>query len=135
MARRAGVSADVQRILDDPGDRQTLIVLFIPSHDKDDNELPNQDVWADSALDLFAEQFDGATAFLTYAGIYRDKTRGKNLRDKPILVECYTLIDNVNDPAKLTVLVEFMKRMGRECRQAAVGVVIKNSFHEITDFD
>jgi hypothetical protein len=127
-------AANVQRILDDPGDRQTLVVLFIPSHDSDEKELPHQDVWADSALDLFADLFNGATAFSTYAGIYRDKKRGKNLRDKPILVESYTDVENIKDAGKLTALVEFMKRMGRECKQVAVGVVISNSFHEIADF-
>ncbi len=40
----------------------------------------------------------------------------------------------VTDVAKLTQLVEFMKRMGRETDQAAVAVVIENTFHEITDF-
>jgi hypothetical protein len=134
MAGKGKIAAEVQEILDDPGDQQTLVVLFIASHDREEQELPDQDVWADSALDLFADLFSGATAFSTYAGIYRDKTRGKNLRDKPILVESYTNVENVKDAAKLTALVEFMKRMGRECRQAAVGVVINNSFHEITDF-
>ena len=67
MARRGGVSADVQRILDDPGDRQTLIVLFIPSHDKDEKELPDQDVWAESALDLFADQFEGVQLLLQHS--------------------------------------------------------------------
>ena len=134
MATKGKIPAVVQKILDDPGDQQTLVVLFIPSHDGDEEELRDQDVWADSALDLFADLFNGATAFSTFAGIYRDRKRGKNLRDKPILVESYTDVENVKDAGKLTVLVEFMKRMGRECKQAAVGVVINNSFHEITDF-
>jgi hypothetical protein len=134
MSGKGKTAEEVQRILDDPGDRQTLIILFIPSHDRDEKELTNQDVWAESALDLFAELFTGATAFSTYGGIYRDQNRGKNLRDKPILVESYTSVENVKDADKLTVLVDFMKRMGRECKQAAVGVVISNSFHEITEF-
>jgi len=108
--------------------------LFIPSHDKDQKELPAPDQWADAALDLFAELFGGATAFETYAGIYRDKVSGKDLKDKPILIESYTLMQNVKDVQKLNKLVDFMKRMGKETRQAAVAVVIDNTFHEVTEF-
>jgi hypothetical protein len=127
---------DVQRILKDieSGDRKSLVILFIPSHTKKENEIAAQDQWADAALDLFAELYDGATAFNTYAGIYRDKVRNKDLKDKPILVECYAARSQVIDVAKLTQLVEFMKRMGRETDQVAVAVVIENTFHEITEF-
>ena len=114
--------------------RQALVILFIPSHDKDQKELPAPDQWADAALDLFAELFGGATAFETYAGIYRDKVSGKDLKDKPILIESYTLMQNVKDVQKLNKLVDFMKRMGKETRQAAVAVVIDNTFHEVTEF-
>ena len=79
----------ISRELESPR-RQVLVILFIPSHDRDEKELKTRDLWADAALDLFAELFGGATAFDTYAGIYRDKVRGKDLRDKPILVESYT---------------------------------------------
>ena len=114
--------------------RQILVILFIPSHDRDEKELQTRDLWADAALDLFAELFGGATAFDTYAGIYRDKVRGKDLRDKPILVESYTEISRIRDVENLNRLVSFMKRMGKETRQAAVAVVIDNQFHEITDY-
>src|SRR5260370_5511499 len=70
--------------------RQVLVLLLIPSHDKNEQELPAQDQWADAALELFAGLFGGATAFETYGGIYRDKVRGKDLKDKPILIESFT---------------------------------------------
>jgi hypothetical protein len=135
MARKSP-SAEVERIrrdLESPN-RQALVILFIPSHDKDEEELPDQDQWADAALALFAELFGGATAFQTYAGIYRDKARGRDLRDKPILIESYTGIDNIKDAWRLEKLVGFMKRMGRDTRQAAVAVVINNTFHEVTEY-
>jgi hypothetical protein len=101
MAGKGKTAADVQKILDDPGNQQTLVVLFIPSHDgQDEKPLPSQDVWADNALELFAEIFGGATAFSTYAGIYRDKTKGRDLRDKPILIESYASVEHVNDEKK-----------------------------------
>jgi len=129
-------SPEVERIISDieTGKQQVLAILFIPSHDRDEKELKTRDLWADTALDLFAELFGGATAFDTFAGIYRDKVRGKDLKDKPILVESYTDIERVRNPDALTHLVSFMKRLGKETKQAAVAVVINNVFHEITDF-
>jgi len=129
-------SPEAERIARDmeTGRQQVLVILFIPSHDRDETELKTRDLWANAALDLFAELFGGATAFDTYAGIYRDKVRGKDLKDKPILVESYTEIERIRDLGVLNQLASFMKRMGKEAKQAAVAVVISNVFHEITDF-
>jgi hypothetical protein len=129
-------SRDAKRIARDMemGKQQVLVILFIPSHDRDERELTDRDLWADAALDLFADLFGGATAFDTYAGVYRDKVRGKDLKDKPILVESYTKIERIKDLTVLNNLVSFMKRMGRESKQAAVAVVIDNAFHEIDKF-
>jgi len=129
-------SPEVKRIASDVemGRQQVLVILFIPSHDRDEKELKTRDLWADAALNLFADLFGGATAFDTYAGIYRDKSRGKDLKDKPILVEAYTEIERVRNLDVLNNLVSFMKRMGKEAKQAAVAVVINNVFHGITNF-
>ncbi len=129
-------SPEVERIATDVemGRQQVLVILFIPSHDRDEKELKTRDLWADAALNLFADLFGGATAFDTYAGIYRDKVRGKDLKDKPILVESYTEIERLRNLSVLNDLVSFMKRMGKEAKQAAVAVVINNVFHEITNF-
>jgi hypothetical protein len=129
-------SPEAERIARDmeTGRQQVLVILFIPSHDRDENELKTRDLWANAALDLFAELFGGATAFDTYAGIFRDKGREKDLKDKPILVESYTEIERIKDLDVLHSLVSFMKRMGKEAKQAAVAVVINNVFHEINDY-
>jgi hypothetical protein len=128
--------SDAERIAHDidTGRRQALVILFIPSHDRDGKELKTREMWAQAALELFAELFGGATAFDTYGGIYRDKVRGKDLKDKPILVESYTEVEHVRNLDNLNKLVSFMKRMGAQAKQAAVAVVINNVFHEITDF-
>ncbi len=106
-------SPEVERIARDmeSAARQVLVILFIPSHDRDERELQTRDLWADAALDLFAELFGGATAFDTYAGIYRDKVRNKDLRDRPILVESYAEIGRIREVANLKDLVSFMKRI------------------------
>ncbi len=56
------------------------------------------------------------------------------MKDKPILVESYTELERVRNLDILNDLVSFMKRMGKEAKQAAVAVVINNVFHEITNF-
>jgi hypothetical protein len=129
-------SPEAERIARDieTGRQQILVILFIPSHDRDEEELKTRDLWASAALDLFAELFGGATAFDAYAGIYRDKRRGKDLKDKPILVESYTEIGRITDLGVLNDLVSFMKRMGKETKQAAIAVVINNVFHELSDY-
>jgi hypothetical protein len=129
-------SAEVQKMLDvfESDEPQVLVILIVPSHDKNKKELPNQDVWADTALRFLGDLYGGATAFSAYAGIYKDKSTGNLLWDKPILIESYAAMKDVKDEQKLQALVDFMKRMGRELRQLAVGVVIHNAFIEITDF-
>ena len=62
------------------------------------------------------------------------KLRGKDLKDKPILVESFTELEQVKSPDALDNLAFFMKRMGKETKQAAVAVVIDNTFHEISEF-
>jgi hypothetical protein len=114
--------------------RQDLVILIIPSHDKKDLELNNQEMWAHAAMELFADLYGGATAFRTFAGIYK-AADGKILHDNPILVESYTSRDALEDRDNLTELLRFAKRMGRETNQAAVGLVINSVFHEITSFE
>ena len=113
--------------------RQDLVILLIPSHDSNEDPLPDQDRWAGAAMELFADLFRGATAFQTFAGIYKCDD-GRILHDKPILVESYVARPDLENEEKLRELLRFAKRMGRETRQAAVALVINNVFHEITDY-
>ena len=50
------------------------------------------------------------------------------------LVPRYVSREALEDVSRLSELVRFMKRMGRETKQAAVAVVINDAFHEITEF-
>ena len=83
-------------------------------------------------MELFADLFTGATAFTTYGGIYRTQD-GEKLKDKPIIIECFANTSDVNRK-NLVELVGFMKRMGKETNQAAVGLVVAGSFYEVTDY-
>ena len=49
------------------------VILFIPSHARNKEPLPDQDRWASEALELMGKLFGGATAFTGLAGIWRDE--------------------------------------------------------------
>ena len=91
--------------------RQDLVGLFIPSHDKRQNELSNQEEWAYAAMQLFAELFRGATAFSTFAGVYRDGD-GTIIYDRPILIQAYVRRADVLDERKLKELLAFSSAWG-----------------------
>jgi hypothetical protein len=113
--------------------RQDLVILLIPSHDKNEDPLPDQDRWAGAPMELFAELFRGATAFQAFAGIYKCDD-GKILHDRPILIESYVARSDLEDERRLKELLHFAKRLGKETRQAAVALLINSVFHEITDY-
>lgn len=114
-------------------ERQDLVILIIPSHDRKQQELADQDMWAEAALELFADLYGGATAFNSFKGVYRTD-QGAILWDNPILIESYVRRADLEDVIKLHELLQFSKRMGRETRQAAVAIIVNNVFHEITNF-
>ena len=63
------------------GEKQDIVILIIPSHDKDEKPIKNQDVWAGEAMELIKDLYGGATAFMTFAGIYLTDD-GRTLHDK-----------------------------------------------------
>jgi hypothetical protein len=107
----------------------TLLVLFIPSVDRDGKSIP-QDKWVNESLRVLGEMFGGATAFPKGRGVWRDDARvGSLVYDKPVVVQCYTsqrLIARAAAPLR-----EFLVRMGTETRQGAVGLVIDRDYLEI----
>ncbi len=137
MAKK-GLFPEVEQIISiiNKDERQDLVILIIPSHykeNKKDKPLKDQEIWAASAMDLFAELYTGATAFQTFQGIYKDN-EGEVHRDKPILIEAYVERSKLVDEATLQQLLAFAKRMGRETKLKAVAVIINDVFHEITKF-
>ena len=44
------------------------VIIFIPSHDKKDKELKDEQQWASEALEMFARLFGGATGFTGLLG-------------------------------------------------------------------
>jgi hypothetical protein len=107
----------------------SLLVLFIPSHDRR-NKAIDQRFWVEEALTTLGTLFGGATAFPKGRGVWRDDAQGgKLLFDQPVVIQCYTSEHVLEE--KLPVLRDFLHRMGSEARQGAIGLVINDDYFEI----
>jgi hypothetical protein len=107
----------------------TLLVLFIPSRDRDDRAM-DQEHWVDESLRVLGTLFGGATAFPQGRGVWRDDAQGGTLLfDEPVVIQCYTSEQAVERQAPK--LREFLHRMGREGKQGAIGLVIDRDYLEI----
>jgi hypothetical protein len=115
--------------------KSVLLVLFIPSVQRDGMTRVDQDYWVDSALEVLGGVFGGATAYLQARGIWHDHERGGHLvRDEPVVIHCYTTPERVEDEGALAQLGSFCRRMGREAVQGEVGLVIGDEYFAIRDF-
>jgi len=76
MARKAVLSG---------GRKRVLVVLFLPSVERDGITPIDQPRWVDASLEMFGQVFGGATAYPKAMGIWRDDARGGALiRDEPV---------------------------------------------------
>ena len=65
--------------------KAVLVVLFIPSVERDGITSVNQDYWVTEALRTFGRLYGGATAFPRARGVWRDDEMGAVLvEDEPI---------------------------------------------------
>jgi hypothetical protein len=115
--------------------KSALIVLFVPSVERDGKTPIDQNRWVEAALEMFGRTFGGATAYPKAKGIWRDDERGGALvRDEPVVVQCYTTPAQIEDAANLAALGNFCRKMGREARQGEIGLVIGDEYFAIRDF-
>jgi hypothetical protein len=123
-----------QQLLSD-GRKRVLVVLFVPSVERDGETLVDQQRWVSESLEMFGRVFGGATAYPKAQGIWRDDERGGTLvLDEPVVVHCYTTPADIEDTAKLAELGGFCRRMGREARQGEIGLVVGDEYFAIQDF-
>lgn len=116
--------------------KRILLVLFIPSVERDGVTQINQDRWVDDALDLFGRVFGGGTAYPRAKGIWRDDKRGgKLVRDNPVVLHCYTVPEAIENKDNQVALGEFCRKMGRETNQGEVGLVVGDEYLAITEFE
>ena len=112
-----------------------LLVLFVPSVERDGTTPIDQAHWVDLSLELLGRVFGGATAYPKAKGIWRDDERGRALvKDAPVVVHCYTTPGDLEDAANLTELGNFCRKMGRDTRQGEVGLVVGDEYFAIRDF-
>ena len=87
---------------------ECLIVLFIPSVDRDETVI-DQEGWVTASLKMLGTYFRGGTAFPQGRGVWRDDARGGRLVfDEPTVVQCYTKEALVDE--HLEVLRDFLVR-------------------------
>jgi hypothetical protein len=118
------------------GRKRVLVVLFIPSLERDGATPIDQVFWVQAALELLGRTFGGATAYPRARGIWRDDERGGALvEDEPVLIHCYTTPADIQDAANLAALGQFCRRLGREARQGEVGLVVGDEYFAIRSFE
>ena len=118
------------------GRKRVLVVLFVPSVERDGITPVDQQRWVDASLEMFGRVFGGATAYPKAKGIWRDDVRGGVLiRDEPVVIHCYTTAKDIQDESNLAELGSFCRRMGREAGQGEIGLVIGDEYFAIRDFE
>lgn len=111
--------------------RSRLIVMFVPSVDRDSKPV-DQEEWLRRTMEMLATLFGGATAFPRARGVWRDDDRGGALVwDEPVIVHCYAAEREVRRAANQAALGDFCRRMGRATNQGEVGLVIDSVYHAI----
>jgi hypothetical protein len=119
-----------------PGGKRVLVVLFVPSVERDGKTAIDQDRWVERALALFGTVFGGATAYPKAKGVWRDDERdGILVFDEPVVVHCYLAPEAIEDDANLKQLAAFCRRMGRETNQGEIGLVIADEYFAIRDYE
>jgi hypothetical protein len=132
--KRARKAGNTQRLLSG-GRKRVLVVLFVPSVERDGTTPIDQARWVDLALDMFGRVFGGATAYPRARGIWRDDERGGALvKDEPVVVHCYTTPGDLEDERNLAELGSFCRKMGRDAQQGEVGLVVGDEYFAIRDF-
>ena len=125
-----------RKTLSGRGRTRILVVLFVPSVERDGSTPIDQRHWVDASLEMFGRVFGGATAYPRAKGVWRDDERGGALvLDEPVVVHCYTTPMDIEDDANLAALGAFCRRMGREARQGEIGLVVGDEYFAIREYE
>lgn len=123
------------RGLSEKGRKRLLVVLFVPSVERDGETPIDQDGWVDEALELFGRVFGGATAYPRARGIWRDDDRdGVLVKDNPVVLHCYMEPEAIQAADNQAKLGAFCRRLGRESNQGEVGLIVGDEYLAIRDF-
>ena len=135
MAKKPNQAPSTRRPVLSGGRKRVLVVLFVPSVERDGTTTIDQARWVDSSLEMFGRVFGGATAYPRAKGIWRDDERcGALVKDEPVVVHCYTTPADIQDGRNLGELGSFCRKMGREARQGEIGLVVGDEYFAIREF-
>ena len=116
------------------GRKRVLVVLFVPSVERDGRTAIDQQRWVDASLEMFGRVFGGATAYPKAKGVWRDDERaGVLVLDEPVVVHCYTTPADIQDDRNLAALGTFCRRMGREAHQGEIGLDVGDEYFAIRE--
>ena len=88
----------------------------------------------DEALKLLGDLLGGATALPPGRGVWRDPDRdGILVFEEPVVIHCWISWDDLTEES-LYCLGKFLRRLGRETRQGAIGLVLNQRLLCITNF-
>jgi len=117
------------------GRKRVLVVLFVPSVERDGTTPIDQQRWVDASLEMFGRVFGGATAYPKAQGVWRDdERRGTLVMDEPVVVHCYTTPADIQDDGNLAALGAFCRKMGRDAKQGEIGLVVGDEYFAIREF-
>lgn len=134
MAKRRGKPVRKRPFLKG-GRKRVLVVLFVPSVERDGTTPIDQERWVAAALEMFGRVFGGAAAYPKAKGIWRDDERdGVLVRAEPIVVHCCTTPADIENSGNLVELGSFCRTLGRDARQGEVGLVIGDEYFAIREF-
>ena len=119
-----------------PAGKRVLVVLFVPSVERDGRTPVDQARWVELALTLLGGVLGGATAYPRARGVWRDDERGGALvLDEPVVIHAYTRVDVIEDAGNLARIAAFCRTMGRETNQGEIGLVIADEYFAIRDYE
>ena len=119
-----------------PQGQRILVVLFVPSVERDGCTPIDQEHWVHEALAMFGTLFGGATAYPKAQGVWRDDERGGTLVfDEPVVVHCYLSPEAIQDTTNLQRLAAYCRLMGRATNQGEIGLVIADEYFAFRDYE
>ena len=87
-----------------------LVILFIPTKDKEGNDLADSEMWLHSAIRILSEQFGGATVMAPAEGAWYNSESGEVIRETVHLVNSYGKPDAELNCFKQ--IADFLHRIG-----------------------
>lgn len=111
---------------------QMLVILFIPTKDRNNTEIRDIDMWLDGAISMISKTFGGATVMAPASGAWVNPDTKEVIREEVHLIHSYGTPDS--ELRCFEPIAEFMHMMGRKTNQGEMGLVVDGVFHHINEY-